>query len=143
MTNTGPVIRIHLQKHPVHKGQDVTVITFEECLSQKCMVSVDSSVQSLLCHTLKKDSFIFMRLATLMPENHKQGKLPLALLTHRNLHQSLNLYKATSYARDIEKDVLKITEFIYKVVDGVAAEAISVVQHTLCEYKLCSAIEAK
>ena len=36
-----------------------------------------------------------------------------------------------------------MTEFIYKVVYGVAAEAIAMVQHTLCECKLCSVVEAK
>ena len=76
-----------------------------------------------------------MGLATLMPENHTQGKLPLALLAHGTLHQSLNLYEATQHAHDIEKDVLKITEFIYNVVDGVVVEAIlMVVQYALCEF---------
>ena len=134
MTNTGPVIKIHLQKHPVHEGRHVTVITFEDYLSQQYMDTVDSSVQSLLFQTLKKNSFNFMRLATLMPENHKQDKLPLPLLAHGNSNQSSNLYEATPHAHDIEKDVLKMTEFIYKFVDGVAADAIAMAQHTLCEF---------
>ena len=106
-TNTCPVIKIHLQKETVHEGQLVTVITFEDYLSQQPKARVDSSVKSLLFQTLKKDSFAFMSLVTLIPANHKQGKLPLTLLAYGNAYQSLNVYKATPHAHDIEKDVLK------------------------------------
>ena len=53
--------------------------------------------------------------------------LPRSLLPYGILHQCLNLYKVTPHGRDIEKDVLKISEFIYEVSDGVAAEAIAMV----------------
>ena len=69
-----------------------------------------------------------------MPENHKQDTLPLPLLAHGNSNQSSNLYEATPHAHDIEKDVLKMTEFMYTFVDRVATDAIAMTQHTLCEF---------
>ena len=78
-----------------------------------------------------------------MPDNHKQGMLPLTLLARCNLYQRLDLYETTTHAHDIEKDVLKMTECIYTEVAGVAAEAIAMMQHTGCECKLCSVLEAK
>ena len=74
-----------------------------------------------------------MMVATLMQENYKQCRLSLPLLTHGNLHQSLNLYKATLYACDIEKGSLKMTEFVYKVGDGADVETIATVQYLVCE----------
>ena len=36
-----------------------------------------------------------------------------------------------------------MTDIVYNIVDGVAAEAIIMVQHIVCECKLCSVVEAK
>ena len=65
------------------------------------------------------------------------------MLAHGNLYRHLNLYEVTPHTHAIKKHVLNITDFIYKIVDEVAAEAISIVQHILCEDTLYSIVEAK
>ena len=69
-----------------------------------------------------------------MPGTHRKERFPLPLLANGNVHEHFYMYEATSHAHDTQNDVSKMTEFISKSIDWVAADEIAIVQHTLCEF---------
>ena len=87
MTETGPVVKVHLQQHSVQEDRHVTVITFEYYLSKDCMESIQDRVHGLKFQILKQNNGAFVRLATEMPANHEQTDLPIPLLIHGNMKE--------------------------------------------------------
>ena len=91
MSETGPVVKVHLQQHP-EEDRHVTVIILEDYLSQAYMESIQDRVQGLKFQTLKHNSGSFMRLAMKMPADHKLRDVPIPLLIHGNMKEKLRLY---------------------------------------------------
>ena len=78
MSETGPVVKVHLQQHP-EEDRHVTVIILEDYSSQAYMESIQDRVRGLKFQTLKHNSGPFMRLATEIPADHKLRDVPIPL----------------------------------------------------------------
>ena len=68
-----------------------------------------------------------------MRADHKLRDVPIPLLIHDNMKEQLRPYQETTDAHGVEEDVLKMTEILYKIANGVVVETMEMIRYKLCE----------
>ena len=108
--NSGPNITLYFQKHPLNPHQNVNVITFENYISSDFLCKWKENVNDLQFQI--RPNSTFFRLST----NHcPDGHAPK--LTVGSSMKSM-LYEASKEMMPYEVAILKMTKFIYQVIDG-------------------------
>ena len=116
MTTYGPKIDLHIQEHHTIKGRYVNVLVLHDYISKEFFDSCDHQLNELMFQNLNNNSNSFFRLATKLPDDRPT---PLPLLTFGNNKNSLHLFEATSNISKMEEDILAMSGYLHRVLDGI------------------------
>jgi hypothetical protein len=120
----GPTIKVHVQQHPYDKTQYVVVTVLEDYLSPAFRTDMLGRINQLGFQLTERDS-TFLRVSTNATDQR--------LITFGNTISSARQYEATNQISDVENGVLRMTKYLYSIMDSAEMTAISAMEETLRE----------
>lgn len=124
LTSDGPLVSVHMQKHPYIEGRYVNVLILQSYLSKEYTDRVEGMINKLCFQNRNGNSGTYMRIASQLPNTH---------ITFGNSIESLKLYEATEDIQPVEIDSLVMSEHLQRLEDMVLKNAIDIVQGILLQ----------
>ena len=128
-TDEGPIVKVHLQKHP-SENRCINVITFENHLSIEYRKESRDGINAMLFQKLSNSSYLRVATSPLPPG------CPTPVITFGNDSSSLRFHEADPNISKLEHDLLDMTTYIHRLLDKALCDAIFSFIECLSESKV-------